>query len=161
MLLAGPTLVAIDATGQMVGQLVMEIHERGASTTEPPSFQDLLSRFWHFGSSQVLWPANFFSAFPNVDKVLDLGFLSVSSAWQGRGVATRLANMAQMARDEHCQGMVVIAATTATVKIVERLGMVKWKECEWIDYCDERGNQIFNVPSSKGDRLQSFFKIFD
>ena len=83
-------------------------------------------------------------------------------------------------RDEHCQGMVVIAATTATVMIVERfvnilrnqticencrevcqhiqesnhvkiverfvnifrnqtnclrLGMVKWKECKWIDYC--------------------------
>ena len=41
----GPTLVAVDATGQMVGQLVMEIHERGASTTEPPSFQELLSRW--------------------------------------------------------------------------------------------------------------------
>ena len=102
--------------------------------------------------------------------------------------------------------MVVIAATTATVKIVERfvnisrnqtnckncgkvcqhlqesnhvriverfvnilrnqtnclrLGMVKWKECKWIDYRDEQGKQIFDVPSSKGDRLQSFFKIFD
>ena len=77
-------------------------------------------------------------------------------------------------RDEHCQGMVVIAATTATVKIVERfvnilrnqtnflrLGMIKWKECKWIDYRDEQGTQIFDVPSSKGDRLQSFFKIFD
>ena len=42
-----------------------------------------------------------------------------------------------------------------------RLGMVKWKECKWIDYRDEQGTQIFNVPSSKGDRLQSFFKIFD
>ena len=42
-----------------------------------------------------------------------------------------------------------------------RLGMVKWKECKWIDYCDEQGKQIFDVPSSKGDRLQSFFKIFD
>ena len=38
--------MAVDATGQMVGQLVMEIHEKGAaSTTEPPSFQDLISRW--------------------------------------------------------------------------------------------------------------------
>ena len=37
--------MAVDATGQMVGQLVMEIHEKGAGTTEPPSFQDLLSRW--------------------------------------------------------------------------------------------------------------------
>ena len=38
--------MAVDATGQMVGQLVMEIHEKGASSaTEPPSLQDLLSRW--------------------------------------------------------------------------------------------------------------------
>ena len=37
--------MAVDATGEMVGQLVMEVHEKGASTTEPPSFQDLLSRW--------------------------------------------------------------------------------------------------------------------
>merc|ERR1719342_413005 len=89
MLTTGPTLVAIDVDGQMVGQLIMEMHERGGDTSGPLSFQDLLSRygdvgwarFWHFGSSQVLWLPIFFSAFPTVDRVLDLGFLSVSSEW--------------------------------------------------------------------------------
>ena len=42
--LSGPTLVAIDADGEMVGQLIMEIHERGGDTSGPPSFQDLLAR---------------------------------------------------------------------------------------------------------------------
>ena len=103
------------------------------------------ARFWHLGSSQVLWPPTFFSAFPTLDRVLDLGFLSVSSTWQGKGVATKLAKKAEQLarfpltkvtlifllgpcvschgffRDQNCQGMVVIAATTATVKIVERL----------------------------------------
>ena len=32
---------------------------------------------------------------PTVDRVLDLGFLSVSSAWQGKGVATMLASKAE------------------------------------------------------------------
>ena len=140
------------------------------------------ARFWHLGSSQVFWPPTFFSAFPSVDRVLDLGFLSVSSPWQGQGVATKLATKAaQLARwsssgfpwisldmdfpflsililirtkydsrlhfhiriyvhiriydvqfsslaisrcslrDQNCEGIVVIASTTATVKIVERL----------------------------------------
>ena len=74
-------MVAVDDDGELVGQLVMEIHERGADTSGPPSFQNLLSRFlfnqlsaigslpfktfrygdaawarfWHLGSSQVLW----------------------------------------------------------------------------------------------------------
>jgi len=130
MLTSGPTLVAIDADGQMVGQLIMEIHDQGGDTSGPPPFQDILSRygdvawsrFWHLGSSQVLWPPTFLSAFPSLDRVLDLGFLSVSSQWQGKGVATKLATEAEhLARDKSCQGMVVIASTTATVKIVERL----------------------------------------
>ena len=53
------------------------------------------SRFWHLGSSHVLWPPTFLSAFPTVDRLLDLGFLSVSSAWQGKGVATMLASKAE------------------------------------------------------------------
>ena len=117
------------------------------------------ARFWHLGSSQVLWPPTFFSAFPTVDRVLDLGFLSVSSPWQGKGIATKLAKKAEQLarfsisgflwpwsstkvflffllrrlrllslffRDQNCQGMVVIAATTATVKIVERLVLTTW-----------------------------------
>ena len=36
--------MAIDADGEMVGQLIMEIHERGGDTYGPPSFQDLLAR---------------------------------------------------------------------------------------------------------------------
>jgi len=169
MLTSGPTLVAIDADGQMVGQLIMEIHDQGGDTSGPPSFQDILSRyedvawsrFWHLGSSQVLWPPTFLSAFPTLDRILDLGFLSVSSQWQGKGVATKLAtNAEQLARDKNCQGMVVIASTTATVKIVERLGMVKWRGCKWMDYCDEDGKTVFDVPSAKGDGLQSFYKIF-
>ena len=36
--------MAIDADGEMVGQLIMEIHERGGDTSGPPSFQDLLGK---------------------------------------------------------------------------------------------------------------------
>ena len=36
--------MAIDADGEMVGQLMMEMHERGGDTSGPPSFQDLLAR---------------------------------------------------------------------------------------------------------------------
>ena len=36
--------MAIDADGQMVGQLIMEIHDRRGDTSGPPSFQDILSR---------------------------------------------------------------------------------------------------------------------
>ena len=36
--------MAIDVDGQMVGQLIMEMHERGGDTSGPLSFQDLLSR---------------------------------------------------------------------------------------------------------------------
>ena len=125
MLTSGANIGCSDDDGELVGQLVMEIHERGADTSGPPSFQNLLSRFlfnqlsaigslpfitfrygdaawarfWHLGSSQVFWPPTFFSAFPSVDRVLDLGFLSVSSPWQGQGVATKLATKAaQLAR---------------------------------------------------------------
>ena len=100
-------MVAVDDDGELVGQLVMEIHERGADTSGPPSFQNLLSRFlfnqlsaigslpfitfrygdaawarfWHLGSSQLesssLAP-NCLSAVPTVDRVLDLCFLGVS-----------------------------------------------------------------------------------
>ena len=81
MLTSGANIGCSDDDGELVGQLVMEIHERGADTSGPPSFQDLLSRFlfnqwgaigslpfitfrygdaawarfWHLGSSQVLW----------------------------------------------------------------------------------------------------------
>ena len=38
---------------------------------------------------------------------------------------------------------------------------VKWRECKWVDYCDEHGRPVFDVPSVKGDRMQSFYKFFD
>ena len=37
---------------------------------------------------------------------------------------------------------------------------VKWRECKWVDYCDENGKLVFDVPSAKGDCMQSFYKIF-
>ena len=45
MLTSGANIGCSDDDGELVGQLVMEIHERGADTSGPPSFQDLLSRF--------------------------------------------------------------------------------------------------------------------
>ena len=45
MLTSGANIGCSDDDGELVGQLVMEIHERGADTSGPPSFQNLLSRF--------------------------------------------------------------------------------------------------------------------
>ena len=41
--------MAIDPDGEMVGQLIMEIHEKGGDTSGPPSFQDLLERLQLYG----------------------------------------------------------------------------------------------------------------
>ena len=44
MLTSGANIGCSDDDGELVGQLVMEIHERGGDTSGPPSFQDLLAR---------------------------------------------------------------------------------------------------------------------
>ena len=48
------------------------------------------ARFWHLGSSAVLWPASMFSSLAAIDSVLDLGFLSVERGSRGRGLAGSL-----------------------------------------------------------------------
>ena len=169
MLGQGVSLVA-RKEGVMVGQLLSEVHRReGVSQEPPPSYPALLAqyqdpawaRFLHLGASRVLWPRDLFSESPSLGSVLDLGFLSVAREWRGRGVAGQLVRRGEgLARELGCQGMVMIAATTATCRIAEKMGMVRWRECRWQDYRDEEDVQVFNVPDEKGDRLISFVKFF-
>ena len=68
--------MAIDGNGQMVGQLIMEIHDRGGDTSGPPSFQDIISRL------QIL-------EFPDEsDFEKTNGLLSDTEMWPGRGFGT-------------------------------------------------------------------------
>ena len=61
------------------------------------------ARFWALGP-RVLWPPALFSSLPALQAVLDLGFLSVSREWRGRGLAGELmARAAGMARGLGCQ----------------------------------------------------------
>merc|ERR1712192_325855 len=102
MLTSGPTLVAIDADGHMVGQLIMEIHDQGGDTSGPPSFQD--TKIWPGRGFGTLGHLKFSGRPPSSLPFPQwLGFLSVSSQWQGKGVATKLATKAgQLARDQNC-----------------------------------------------------------
>ena len=158
--------------GKMVGQLLMEMHSRKECMSwdkDPPSYSTIFdkygeepwARFWHFGAEKVLWPRDLFTDIPSLETIMDLGFLSVKTECRGRGVAGELMRQGEvLAREIKCQGTVVIASTTATMKIAKRLEMEGLRECRWEDYCDEEGNQVFHLPAEKGDRIKSFIKLF-
>ena len=60
-------------------------------------------------------------------------------------------------RDEHCQGMVVIAATTATVKIVERFvrgGIKSCKDCQGVCQHLQESNQLSQVGNGAVEGMQ-------
>ena len=172
MLRQGVSLAARDVTsGKMVGQLIMEIFSRKECMSwdkDPPSYSTMLdkygdepwARFGHVGG-KILWPRDLFTDSPSLETIMDLGFLSVEKEWRGRGIAGELMRRGEaLAREVKCQGTVVIASTTATVRITKRLEMKVLHECRWEDYCDDNGNQIFNLPAEKGDSIKSLIKLF-
>lgn len=167
----GISLVARSGDGTMVGQLLCEVHKRedAMDTGNAPSFHTLLdryqdptwARFFHIGAIHVFWAKDLFTEFPTLDKVFDLGFLSVARKERGKGIAGELFRRGEVqAKELGCQGMVVIASTTATVKLAKRLNMVGWREYAWSEYRDEDGRQVFNIPKENGEKLISFVKIF-
>jgi len=167
----GVSLAARKMTGVMVGQILCEVHYRRdvMDTESIPSFPTLLgkygdpawARFFHLGANHVFLPQELFMEFPVLDKVFDLGFLSVVQEERRKGIAGELFRRGEsLARELGCNGMIVITATAATVKLAQKLEMVMWREFAWKDYKNEKNEPVFNIPKEKGDRIFSFIKIF-
>ena len=171
LLAQGVSLAARSVSGKMVGQMLCEVHYRKdvMDSENIPSYPTILekyhdpawARFFHLGANHVFSPQQLYMEFPELDKMFDLGFLSVMQEERRKGIAGELFRRGEaLAKELGCQGMLVIASTAATVKLAHKFGMVMWREFAWKDYKNEKNEQVFNIPKEKGDKIFSFIKIF-